>query len=89
MRCQILNGYVYYGAEGQEGKKASAPRFHRDKLRHPENRGRQKSRFTFHEIRNGFDTQATQPKPQYGDILLVEANKTFANIDFRFPPFCV
>jgi len=76
LRCQVLGGYVYYGLKGKKAK------------------------ITFHETRNGFDTPdfdtslrdysiqaATQPKPQYGDILRVEPNKTLANIDFRVAPF--
>ena len=36
---------------------------------------------------NGFDTQPTQPKPQYGETLQVEKDKTLSGIDFRFAPF--
>ena len=85
VRCHVLNGYVYYGAKGQEGKKA------RGQVREaiPQS-GESKNHV-------GFDTQATQPKSrftfhatyntQFGEILQVESGKTLKNIDFRFPPF--
>ncbi|MBM3242608.1 response regulator [Candidatus Poribacteria bacterium] len=77
VRCQTLDGYVYYGEE---------------KARKPENEKTGKRENEIYEsrqyvTRHGFDTQATQPKPQYGEILLVEEGKTHQNIDFRFAPF--
>ena len=87
VRCQVVDGYVYYGAEGQEGKMAKGQGDKNHVGFDTASPTQPKSRFTHHATRNGFDTQATQPKPQHGKILQVERNKILANINFRFPSF--
>ena len=84
VRCQVLDGYVYYGAKGQEGKMARGQDYV------------SRNGFDGFDTPSALNPvpQATQPKPQHGKILQVEhpnsgefGYKTLQNINFRFAPF--
>ena len=76
VRCQILDGYVYYGEEQRDVKTRKREN---GKTGESENQS-----FTHHVSR--FTNHATH-NAQYGKTLQVEGEKTLSGIDFRFAPF--
>ena len=84
VRCQTLDGYVYYaGRLTSVGKTSSLKQGFQDSRSAPsEYAGRLTSVRKTSLLKQGF-----QDSRQSGEILQVEHGKTLKNIDFRFAPF--
>ena len=98
VRCQILDGYVYYGSSTNDSSMEEWKDGREQSSNHPtlglSNEVAWVECEAYRNHRNPQRIETTQPSsPQtaieekVGEILPVEKDKTLSGIDFRFPPF--